>query len=149
MTTFPPDAPTAPAGMMQYVINNQSICPNVSVTIKFNETKGIGLIYKLTVSSSAGCALQECPMVLSPKERTLNITLSVGVNYTVTLVVSNDCGSDSTTVLIQPQGNLRVVFTQLFPSITSEDVLWQCCPYTAYLHSSLYVSIPSNLPFFY
>ena len=58
------------------------------------------LTYKLNVSSSDGCALHECPMLLNPGERVL--TLMNGVHYTAMLTVSNDCGSGSTTVSIHP-----------------------------------------------
>ena len=65
----------------------------------------IPLTYELTVSSPDGCAMQPCPMLLTPEQRTgLNVTWLAGVNYTVMLVVSNDCGFDNTTVDIQPPG---------------------------------------------
>ena len=124
MTTFPTDAPTAPAGMMQYSINNQSTCPNVSVTIQLNEAMGIGLTYKLTVYSPVGCALQECPMVLSPQTKIVNISLLVDVNYTATLMASNDCGSVNTTVVIHPlhSGKVPVEMNEaLFPCTLLEQ----------------------------
>ena len=97
------DAPVVPQESLQYRINSQESCPNVSVLIQFAEVKDIApLTYKLTVSSSDGCVLQECPLLLSPGERTLTLTLLNGVNYTATLEVSNDCGSGNTTVSIQP-----------------------------------------------
>ena len=95
-------APVVPQESLQYRIDNQS-CPNVSVLIKIAEIQDIAtLTYELTVSSFAGCALPECPMLLSPGERILTLTLLNGVDYTATLEVSNDCGSGNTTVLIQP-----------------------------------------------
>lgn len=96
------DTPMVTQEMLQYFIINTS-CPSISVLIQFDEIQDIAtLIYKLNVSSPDGCALQECPMLLSPGQRLPAITLMDGGNYTATLVVSNDCGSDSTTVLIQP-----------------------------------------------
>ena len=85
-----------------FFINDLETCPNVSVVLQLDEIEGIGLTYELTVSSSDGCVLQECPMLLSPGERILKNALLNGVDYTATLVVSNDCGSDSTTVPLQP-----------------------------------------------
>ena len=96
-------APVVPQESLQYRINNQESCPNVSVLIQIAEIKDIApLTHRLTVSSSDGCALQECPMLLSPGDRTLTLTLLNDVNYTATLEVSNDCGSGNTTVSIQP-----------------------------------------------
>ena len=96
------DAPMVTQEMLQYFIINTS-CPSVSVLIQIDEIQHIStLTYKLNVSSSVGCALQECPMLLSPGQRILTVTLTDGVNYTATLVISNDCGSDSTTIQIQP-----------------------------------------------
>lgn len=90
-------------GSLQYFIHNQESCPNISVLIQIDEIQDVGaLIYELTVSSSDGCALPECPMQLNPRERVLTITLLNGVNYTAMLLVSNDCGSGNTTVSIQP-----------------------------------------------
>ena len=90
-------------GSLQYFIHSQENCPNISVLIQIDEIKGVGtLTYELTVSSSDGCALPECPMQLNPQERVLTITLLNGVNYTAMLAVSNDCGSGNTTVSIQP-----------------------------------------------
>ena len=84
-------------------MNNQESCPNVSVTIEIEEVQGEGpLTYKLNVSSSVGCALQECPMLVSPGERIVNMTLTNGVNYTAMLTVSNDCGTGSTTISMHP-----------------------------------------------
>ena len=100
------DRPEVTQGMLQHVvITGDENCPNVSVLILIGEIQDIApLTYKLTVSSSDGCALQECPMLLSPGQRTLTLTLLNGVNYTATLEVSNGCGSNSTTVLIHPEG---------------------------------------------
>ena len=92
-----------PQRSLQYFTNGQEICPNISVTIEIEEVENIALLtYKLNIFSSTGCVLQECPMLLKPGERILNITLMDGVNYTATLIVSNDCGSDSISVSIQP-----------------------------------------------
>ena len=98
------DAPMVTLRSLQtYLTNSQENCPNVSVTIEIEEIIDVApLTYELNVSSSAGCALQECPMLLSPGERNLNMTLLDGVNYTAMLTVSNDCGSGSTTVSIHP-----------------------------------------------
>lgn len=91
--------------LQPYFIMSNGTCPNVSVLIVVNEMQGVvPLKYELNVSSSGGCALQECPMLLSPGQRTLTVTLMDGVDYNATLVVSNDCGSDSTTISIQPEG---------------------------------------------
>ena len=80
-------------------------CPSVAVLFVIHETQDVvPLNYELNVSSSDGCALQECPMLLSPGERILSVTLMDDVEYNATLVVSNDCGSGSTTVPFQPQG---------------------------------------------
>ena len=80
-------------------INDQESCPNVSIRIQVDEIQDIApLTYTLNVSSSDGCVLPECPMLVSPGERVLNMTLLNGVNYTAMLTVSNDCGSNSTIV---------------------------------------------------
>ena len=98
--------------MLQYsFISGQEICPDVSATIQITQVVGIGLTYELTVSSSDGCVLQECPMLVSPGERLLNITLTDDIEYNATLVVSNDCGSDNTTVSIQPEGENRRIMS--------------------------------------
>ena len=101
---IPTDPPIVPQGSLQYFISSQESCPNnISVLIEIAEIKHIAtLTYKLDVSSSAGCALPECPMLLSPRQRILTLTLLNGVNYTATLEVSNDCGSGNTAVSIQP-----------------------------------------------
>ena len=92
-----------PQESLQYFISSQESCPNISVLIRIAEIEDIvPLTYELTVSSAAGCALQECPMLLSPGERIQTLTLLNGVNYTATLEVSNECESNSTTVSIQP-----------------------------------------------
>ena len=92
-----------PQRSLQYFTNGQEICPNISVTIEIEEIEDIALLtYKLNIFSSTGCVLQECPMLLKSGERILNITLMDGVNYTAMLIVSNDCGSGSTSVSIQP-----------------------------------------------
>ena len=71
--------------------------------IQVDEIQDIApLTYKLNVSSSDGCVLQECPMMLSRGQRILTITLMNGVHYTATLEVSNYCGINQTTLLIQP-----------------------------------------------
>ena len=86
---------------LQVTNYNQERCPNVSVTIEIEEIQDVApLTYKLNVSSSDSCVLQECPMLVSPGVRILNMTLMDGVNYTAMLTVSNDCGSDSTTTSI-------------------------------------------------
>ena len=93
-------------GMLQhfFIASNEN-CPNVAVLFVIHEIPDVApLNYELNVSSSNGCALEECPLLLRPGERVRSVTLMVGVNYTATLVVSNDCGSDSTTVQIHPQG---------------------------------------------
>ena len=100
---YPTDAPVVNQTSIQYFIGSQESCPNISVMIQIDEIKDVGtLTYELTVSSSDGCALPECPMQLNPQERVLTITLLNGVNYTAMLAVSNDCGSGNTTVSIQP-----------------------------------------------
>ena len=91
--------------MLRYFIISDKNCPNISVLIQVGEIQNIAsLTYKLTVSSSDGCVLQECPMLLSPGERIVNMTLLDGENYTASLVVSNDCGSRGTKISIQPAG---------------------------------------------
>ena len=105
------DAPVATLGMLQhfFVMSNEN-CPNVAVLFVIHEVQDVvPLNYELNVSSSDGCALQECPMLLSPGERIRSVTLMNDVEYIATLVVSNDCGSDSTTVAIQPQGKTRTL----------------------------------------
>ena len=88
---------------LQVTSYNQERCPNVLVMIEIEEIQDVApLTYKLNVSSSDGCVLPECPMLLSPGERILNMTLMDGVNYTAMLTVSNDCGSGNTTVSIHP-----------------------------------------------
>ena len=97
------DAPVVTERSLQVTYINQERCPNVSVTIEIEEIKDIApLTYKLIVSSSDGCALQECPMLINPGERILNMTLMDGVNYTVMLTVSNECGYGSITFPIHP-----------------------------------------------
>ena len=77
-------------------IDSQESCPNVSVRIQVAEIPDVApLTYQLSVSSSDGCVLSECPMLVSPGERVLNRTLMNGVNYTAMLTVSNDCGPGS------------------------------------------------------
>ena len=91
--------------LQHFVIISNENCPNVAVLFLVHERQGVvPLKYELYVSSSDGCALQECPMLLNPGERVLSVTLIDGVEYNATLVVSNDCGSGSTTVPIQFQG---------------------------------------------
>ena len=91
--------------LQYYVIMGNESYPNVSVLILINETQGVvPLTYELNVYSSDGCVLQECPMLLNPGQKTLTVTLMDGEDYNATLVVSNDCGSDSTTIPIQPEG---------------------------------------------
>ena len=98
------DVPMVPQDSLQHFISSQENCPSISVLIQITEIEDIAtLTYKLNVSSDdGGCALQECPMMLSPRERILTITLMDNVSYTATLEVSNDCGSNSTRVIIQP-----------------------------------------------
>ena len=110
--------------MLQYsFINNQGICPNVSAVIQLDEVAGIGLTYELSLLSSYGCVLQDCPMLVRPGRRVLNITLMDGENYTAMLVVSNDCGSDSTAVLIQPGGE-GIVYVRICRSVAKSGK-WQ------------------------
>ena len=98
------DPPAISERSLQYLIDDaKGSCPNVSVTIQIDDIKDVApLTYELTVSSSAGCMLQKCPMVVNPGERVLTVTLLEGVDYTATLEVSNDCGPSSTTVPIRP-----------------------------------------------
>ena len=99
---IPTDPPIVPQGSLQYFISSQESCPN-NISVLIQEIKHIGtLTYKLDVSSSAGCALPECPLLLNPGQRILTLTLLNGVNYTATLEVSNDCGSNNTTIPIHP-----------------------------------------------
>ena len=103
------DAPVATLGMLQhfFLVSNE-MCPNVAVLFVIHEMQHVvPLNYELIVSSSDGCTLQECPMLLSRGERIRSVTLMDGVHYTATLVVSNGCGSGSTTVSIIPQGKTR------------------------------------------
>ena len=91
-----------PQESLQYFIRSQESCPSISVLIQIAEIEDIAtLTYELTVSSAAGCALQECPMLLNPGQRILTLVLLNGTDYNATLEVSNDCGSNSTTILIQ------------------------------------------------
>ena len=98
------DRPTVSKRSLRYLFDApQGSCPNVSVTIQIDNIEDVApLTYELTVSSSAGCVLQKCPMVVSPGERVLTVTLLEGVDYTATLEASNDCGPSSTTVPIRP-----------------------------------------------
>ena len=97
------DAPNVTERSLHYFPNSQENCPNVPVTIEIEEIQNIApLTYKLNVSSSDGCVLHECPMLLSPGERIVNMILTDGVEYTALLAVSNDCGSGSTTLSINP-----------------------------------------------
>lgn len=97
------DSPVVPQGSLRHFIRSQESCPNVSVLIQIVEIQNLAtLTYELTVFSSDGCVLQECPMLLNPEERILIVSLMNGMNYTATLEVSNDCGFNSTTILIQP-----------------------------------------------
>lgn len=87
-------------------------CPNVSiqVQVRFGELESIiGLKYQLDISSSMGCELEECPLLLRTEQENWNFFLRDDVNYTVTLMVLNDCGSDRTTVTIHPQGKYLFV----------------------------------------
>ena len=87
-----------------FIMSNEN-CPKIAVLFVIHEIDDKAPPnYELNVSSSDGCALEKCPMLLSRGERIRSVTLSAGVNYTATLVVSNDCGSGSTTVQIHPQG---------------------------------------------
>ena len=91
--------------LQSFVIMGNETCPNVSVLILIDEAQEVvPLTYKLNVSSSDGCVLQECPTLLGPGQKTLIVTLMDGEDYNATLVVSNNCGSDSTTISIQPEG---------------------------------------------
>ena len=98
------DAPNVTERSLQHHFSNsQESCPNVPVTIEIEEIQDIApLTYKLNVSSSDGCVLQECPMLLSQGERIVNMNLTDGVEYTALLTVSNECGSGSTTLSINP-----------------------------------------------
>ena len=90
---------------LQVFFTTKETCPNVSLLIQIDEIQNIAtLTYELTVSSSDGCVLQECPMLVS--ERIPIITLKDGMDYNATLVVSNDCGSWNITVPIQPRGKI-------------------------------------------
>ena len=92
-------------GILRYFISSKKNCPNISVLIQVGEIQNIApLTYELTVSSSDGCALQECPLLLTPGQRILTVSLRDGVNYTASLVVSNDCGSGGSSISIQPSG---------------------------------------------
>ena len=110
--------------MLQHSFINQETCPYVSVVLQLEEIEGIGLNYELTVSSSDGCALQECPMLLSPGERILENALLNGVDYIATLVVSNDCGSDSTTVLLQPSLSCKCEKYKLLATCYTQLQIW-------------------------
>jgi len=89
---------------MLTVTTDMDLCPRPSIRVRFGELQSIvGLMYKLNISSSMGCALEECPMALSTEEKYLNFTLNGNDNYTVTLIVSNECGSDNISVTIQPE----------------------------------------------
>ena len=126
--------------MLQYsFINRQEICPDVSVSIQITQVVGVGLTYNLTVSSSDGCVLQECPLLVSPGERLLNITLMDGIEYNATLVVSNDCGSGSTTVSIQPEGE-NTIMNYCVSIYTS--VVKLCAQPTAHCACSIFHSAP-------
>ena len=97
-----------PQGSLQYFIRSRESCPNISVLIQVDEIADVAtLTYELNVSSSDGCVLEECPMLLAPGER-VPITLLDDENYTATLEVSNDCGSNSTTILIQEGMYIRI-----------------------------------------
>ena len=98
------DAPNVTERSLQhYFLNSQESCPNVPVIFEIEEIQDIApLTYKLNVSSSDGCVLQECPMLLRPGERILSMILTDGVEYTAMLTVSNECGSGSTTLSINP-----------------------------------------------
>ena len=103
------DGPVVTQETMQVFLSNET-CPNVSLQIQIDKIQNIApLTYELTVSSSDGCVLQVCPMLVSPGERVLTITLLDGVDYNAVLEVSNDCGSDSTIVPIQPRGKICTV----------------------------------------
>ena len=104
ISLIPTDAPIVPRESLQYFISCQECYPNgISVLIQVDEIQDIApLTYKLNLSSPDGCVLQECPTLLSPRQRSLTITLLNGVNYTATLEVSNDCGSNNITVPINP-----------------------------------------------
>jgi len=101
-----------PQGSLQYFISSQENCPsNVSVLIQFDEIQNLAtLTYQLSVLSSDGCALQECPMLLTPGERVMTVTLLDRVDYTATLNVSNDCGSGNTTIPIRPGIYIYIYF---------------------------------------
>ena len=92
-----------PQGLLQYFISQENCPNNVSVLIQFDEIQNLAtLTYQLRVLSSDGCALQECPMLLSSGERVVTVTLLDRVDYTATLIVSNDCGSGTSTIQIRP-----------------------------------------------
>jgi len=56
-------------------------------------------------------------MVLSTDEKDLNFTLNDNVIYTVTLTVSNECGSDDITVTIQPEGEEIIMYISTYSPI--------------------------------
>ena len=122
------DVPRATQESLQhFFVSNQEMCPNVSVVILLDEIEGVGLTHELTLSSSDDCVLQECPMLLTPGER-INITLMDGVEYTGTLLVSNDCGNDSTLVSIHPESkNLMCLFKPVVLNVLLSIVFATSC----------------------
>lgn len=116
---IPIDVPTINEQMLN-VTTDMGLCPRPSIRVRFGEVQSIlGLTYKLSISSSVGCALMECPMVLSTEEKDLNFTLNDNVIYTVTLTVSNECGSDNITVTIQPEGEEIIMYISTYSPIVS------------------------------
>ena len=99
----PVDAPVITQDNLM-VTTNMELCPNASILfVGFVPLESIiGLKYELIISSSMNCELEECPMQLSTDQRNLNFTVRNDVNYNVTLIASNDCGSSNTTETIQP-----------------------------------------------
>ena len=123
---LPIGAPQVPNQVLQVRVDRYN-CPNISGVIRVDGIDDVTpLSYELTVSSSDGCAMQPCPMLLTPEQRAgLNFTLLAGVNYTVMLVVSNDCGFDYVTVHIQPPSKDSHVYVML----CTVEFLIICTPY--------------------
>lgn len=120
---IPTGKPVVSAEILHVSLNRYD-CPNILGKIQVHEIDDVApLAYELTVSSSDGCALQTCPMLLTPEERTgLNITLRAGVNHTIKLEVYNDCGSDHTTFQIETQGKDSMCCIILCISFSSHKI---------------------------
>lgn len=123
--------------MLRYRILDRS--PNISVAIEVVLPNTITeLNCSLNLSSAIGEEQQRCPMTGS----TLDTTLKCNTEYWVTMTVSNDCGSDDTTITILREGTISFSIT----NFQYEGFVYRTALLVVALHFSEYsllVSLPS------